>query len=1020
MTIWLTDDEGLSGPAATSPPTPAETPFRTPSRPPKMTRRSVTPPPKGPTPPPGEAERQEKVAKRSSRDVNKDETISPLDPRRFTPTLHANLVSEILTLRRDQEDKTKIIESLEIALTSSREDQESLRENLSVTAKENRSTKRQLALLEGGTSSALGELARERDDAVEQASDVKKRLEAAQKKLRVQEDDSQRVHDLWAKEKDAWEDEKRKFERKIHIAETRLKAVLDEVAAFQAAQAGAQNGHESDPESMRDTDVGSVRSMSIANSARYSTNFTDNRANGNTLADELDFEGDDDYDTDLDGRESVLSRRTSLRHTRNFSRDSVINRFHRKNKSIDSISRRGSLRGTMLVNYSLTETLEPDEDAKTEIPSVEYEDRGVQCSPPSSPEPSIAVPSTPELAPSRIVPLDEETTPRKEGEYEANQRRKRVQVSPLVIGEAAKDIAEEAVQEPQIPSIPMVSIACQTVEEPVSPPKTPPPEITLPEMVTSCTQTDEPSSPVLPPLPLPIPSISIQPPTSRPTTPREPRLPPNSKHFGCQVNISWTVSNSDASIQTEGIQVDKRIAQLPRHLQPSSVTSRPNSPIPPPSDNLDKDFNLPPAPELPSKSPRRFTQQSVNSYMPPSPVTARHPIDTEELHLHDAYPGNNDDGPLSSQKDAPIKRPQRFSSLFAGFDTASSDDGDDFGVEASDSEYQTPLSARPPFMSDQLRKRGSSSTGAMSPEPSEQVIRQGPARSLAKPLGSETYSSFSMVEEEPESPRTAETTSPKPHERASPSSSRKMGAIRKTALIQSGIASHNGRPRSPSVPEGRNPPFPIPTRASSRRPPASSSAPSEPPSPTRMDHWPSRGPRNAYRTNSIRKVRSAAALARKEHTRKQSRSPPPLSPSSGVPESPAYPPPLPRNELTTPRGRRSNPYKRNRRRPSTNTERTDAASANDQAHTAGVVDAIAQTMVGEWMFKYVRRRKSFTVNESNNKDDTGNERHKRWVWLAPYERAILWSSKQPNSGTALMGKAGRKCELTFLFRLGLG
>lgn len=67
------------------------------------------------------------------------------------------------------------------------------------------------------------------------------------------------------------------------------------------------------------------------------------------------------------------------------------------------------------------------------------------------------------------------------------------------------------------------------------------------------------------------------------------------------------------------------------------------------------------------------------------------------------------------------------------------------------------------------------------------------------------------------------------------------------------------------------------------------------------------------------------------------------------------------------------------------------------------------------MFKYVRRRKSFTVNESNNKDDTGNERHKRWVWLAPYERAILWSSKQPNSGTALMGKAGRKCELTFLF-----
>jgi hypothetical protein len=62
------------------------------------------------------------------------------------------------------------------------------------------------------------------------------------------------------------------------------------------------------------------------------------------------------------------------------------------------------------------------------------------------------------------------------------------------------------------------------------------------------------------------------------------------------------------------------------------------------------------------------------------------------------------------------------------------------------------------------------------------------------------------------------------------------------------------------------------------------------------------------------------------------------------------------------------------------------------------------------MLKYVRRRKSFTVAEHTVKDDAGNDRHKRWVWLAPYERAILWSSKQPSSGSALMGKTGRKCE----------
>jgi hypothetical protein len=44
-------------------------------------------------------------------------------------------------------------------------------------------------------------------------------------------------------------------------------------------------------------------------------------------------------------------------------------------------------------------------------------------------------------------------------------------------------------------------------------------------------------------------------------------------------------------------------------------------------------------------------------------------------------------------------------------------------------------------------------------------------------------------------------------------------------------------------------------------------------------------------------------------------------------------------------------------------------------------------------------------------DGVKGVRHKRWVWLAPYERAVMWSSKQPTSGSALMGKSGRKCEL---------
>lgn len=93
-----------------------------------------------------------------------------------------------------------------------------------------------------------------------------------------------------------------------------------------------------------------------------------------------------------------------------------------------------------------------------------------------------------------------------------------------------------------------------------------------------------------------------------------------------------------------------------------------------------------------------------------------------------------------------------------------------------------------------------------------------------------------------------------------------------------------------------------------------------------------------------------------------------------------------------------------------------------------VVDAIAQTMVGEWMFKYVRRRKSFGMGESKdswegkNPDEVSANitnsgvRHKRWVWLAPYEGSIMWSSKQPTSGPALLGKSGRKCKLLSYIR----
>ncbi|KEZ38603.1 hypothetical protein SAPIO_CDS10597 [Scedosporium apiospermum] len=1033
MAMWETEDE-YSGPtAAASLPTPQDTPYRTPSRrSSRRSRRSATPPGQGSSPPPIPS--SDRIDKRSSKDISTDETISILDPRRFTPTLHANLVAEILSLRRDQEEKTKFIEDLETSLQAAREEQESLQENVTNTTKENRSLKRQLTLLEGGTSSALGELARERDEAIDSVTETKKRLEAAQKKVRAQEEDSERVHKQWANEKDAWEEEKRKYERRVHVAESRLKVVLDEVAAYQAAHAnGLQNGIESEAEDMpKDNDAASVRTMSMTNSIRFSVLSGPNAAklNGHSLADELNFDGDDDWQTDNDGRESVLSNHN---HVRNMSRDSVMSRMHRRNQSMESLRRPGSVaRGRLFVNQSVLEILEDgigedDETAESQPPKPTYTDTGIQYSPPPSPKLQPSKPSTPEPVARFEKAQDWDSpsgrgSPRGDNEIEANQRRKRVHHGrPLSIDPMKSHVHQ------------MVSAGSQTIEGPLSPPKTPkspfrsitpPPVVAQPTplpvpMVSSSTQTDPPPLPRPDTFPMPqlsIPSISIVPPTSRPTTPREPRLPQYFKDFGCQVNMTKTVEVSSIAVQTEEIRIDQRLAQLPEHLRPSAITSRPPTPASPMEDG--RQFTPIPG-NLPPRNPRRLLSRTSVPEIPSSPPPQ---IPTGPEETHDAYPGNNDDGPLSSQK-APVKRPHRISSLFAGFDGGSSDEADEFAeADVSDSEFRTALSAPRPkgatSAAPRTSKRNSSGTSSsMSPE-QFMSSRRNSSRSSVRPLGSaEIYSSYSLPEgREPLSRRPSLKRSLRSYEKTAViGTASKVNIMRRAAMIQSGIATHQGRARTPSFTDARDPPFPIPTRASSRRPPISASAPSDGQrSPTRSgESWHRRGSsRSHYRANSIRKVRSAAAIPVKPRYRRHgSRSPPPLFHEPiDPPESPSLPP-LPSNDITTPRNRAGSGtrYRVHQSQPSTNTaftSYTDYAASTSQS--TGVVDAIAQTMVGEWMFKYVRRRKSFGVPEASNRDETSNDRHKRWVWLAPYERAILWSSKQPSSNSTLMGKSGRK------------
>lgn len=766
----------------------------------------------------------------------------------------------------------------------------------------------------------------------------------------------------------------------------------------------------------------------MTNSIRFSLAHGSSLPNGHSLADELNFDVDTDDQTDLDATESVLS---SPRHRRTFSRESVVSRLHRRNQSMESMKRPGSsARGRMLMSPSVLETLEGDDEDEEDhtllpepapVPKVSYTDTGIQFSPPPSPKQVPVKPDTPEPIVQKLPEL--ENSLRGNSDIEANQRRKRVS-QPLFI-------------EPRAMIQQMVSSAAQTMDGPLSPPKTPkspyysvtpPPELEVPLMTTSSTQTESPTPPrpsrisvvVHQPsyAPPPIPSISIQPPSSRPTSPTLSRLPSHFKHFGCQVNLTVGAEMADSSSQTEAIQIDKRLALLPPHLHPSAITSRPNSPDPSGVAAPDKNFTPTPG-NVPPRNPRRLTNSRTSNEFYSSPVS--YPPEDDEFH--DAYPGNNDDGPLSSQRGSTsVRRPRRYSSLFAGFDSASSDGLDEFGgeVDLSDSEYRTALSAPRPMStstSSRAGKRGSTGPSHTSPE---HMTGRRSGRSSAKPVATELHSSYNLHDIEfnnssRRSGRSSRSYEKPPLPSSGPSS--RASVMRKAAMIQNSMGNYHGRSRSPAYVDPRNPPYPIPTRASSRQPGASTpSDETRSRSPSMAEGWNRRnsGSRSYYGSN-VRKVRSAAVLQRTHRYRRRgSGSPPPLSPSTEAPESPGLPP-LPRNDITTPRNRDgSYSYRRHRHELSTNTDitnNTEAPSQSNQNQNPGVVESIAQTMVGEWMLKYVRRRKSFGMTDGTNKDETSNDRHKRWVWLAPYERAILWSSKQPSSGSALMGKTGRKCKL---------
>ena len=911
----------------------------------------------------------------------KEEKISVLDPRRFTPTLHASLVSEILALRREVETKNSLVLDLEESLFSVKGENTKLHDIVADGTKQNRSLRNQMKTLEGETLSAIENLARERDMASQALSDVRKRLDVFQKKVRNQEEDAEKTHVLWDNDKQRWEMEKRNLDRKVHIVEGRLKTLLSEMEASQSSNvhprdgslnraSGTRSAASRHRDSITTTDGTEPRNVRLSNIEESAQNTP-----GTTLADELEFDDDEFYDHVEDGHASPEAlAEESLRRSRPFSAQ----------------SHQSSIKARRVLGLAVEDSDEQFRDSPrgrssiaTET-SVDYMDKMVaeyvdnltqDSSPPSPSLPSLQTLATIDEAEGGS--FLEEPTAGQMGQDEANT--------------ATLDTKQisNAVQN----STTMVSSASQTIEQPLSPPGTPVdreecfPLSHFPkpvEMSSSSTQTSDEEIPSLPRpaafrgnnfLSTEIPVIAIRPPSSG-----SPQggvvLPPHTRNASCQAAIS--TSHRSISVQTEEIRIDQRSFKLPPHLLPSAISSNPPSPLT----------------GAPASKPLEIAnRESLPRIVPPLPVKSsrRSIIDTEKTDV----------ALLTAESDE--ERIQE------------SDFDEDIGNLSDDS-----------FVSKEpVRKVLSKVQNSWKLVPQPDELPKIDRLERANLLFNDTKSrKVSDIKERPYarsvSPTgTTTSTSPK-------SSSGKQDDIRRKALISSGTAAHFQQPRSPSLPilssseqPASAPPFPVPDRSSSKNIPWNRR--DEDGSPTRgtatvlgKSKWKDQG-RPPAKKPVLRKIRSASSTTYTESLSGR-RSPPLRTPlPDRFDEGPlSFHPPLPNDVVSSPYGQSSRQISGSRH--SNSAVSASGSAASDQT---SVVDAIAQTMIGEWMWKYVRRRKSFGLPESaatefengrNEVSTSGGVRHQRWVWLAPYERAVMWSGKQPMTGSALMGKNGRKCK----------
>ena len=955
--------------------------------------------------------------------------ISAHESRRFTPNnLGISLVAQIHSLNKELGSKKYVVESLEENLHKSSAENEQLTKDLKTQKGEVMSVKKQMQSLEIDMLQALEDIAKERDDAVETVADIRKRLEESRHRVRAQEEDANKAHALWEKDREDWDEKRRKMEGRVHMVEERLKTMVAEMLNVQNTDQnntevdndvgeGLQDtwfGRSNDTSSIRATSRLSNRSLDEPYDSKGISNFRSSRMSGLhglggsqmsglSLAEELELEEDEDAveeeETDQDALPDEIY--TSKRR---YSGDQKARKVMGFRAEVNDEPLGDETLGQHSIGIINDYIDFPGKQLETH-----YTDAGTQFSPPPSPTLQIQEPGVSEK-------FTEQT------EHAANQSRKRIAIPPIFVEQSPAPKAVEP-KTVETKTLSVTSTGNQAIGRPEDPATTVKAFVETPlsvpvianKMKSASTQTIEDATPVSKPAgshlslaPTDVPLIAIHPPASRPSSFRNSvMLPPRTKNAACQVVIELPRNTKSTSMQTEKTRTDKEPVRTAPRLPASVLSAHPPHRL---AGRRKQAGNIsgPESSRGNLRSPSMIRAKDIQ----PSATATR----TKNL-----YTGNNDDGPLNHEQHSSHRRPITSESISAGVDISSDDDPETARDHFSDDEF---LNAAP------IRKTLSKvqDSWKLVPHSKPSVSERIGSACEAEDEKHVSVSKAAVAKAKASSRNTSKTSQTRPVESYRKAlSNTKQPDIRRKALVSNGIIEHAQRSGSPSKSNvlGKEPtiapPFPVPTRSSSRNIPLSGSDGAVSPSPHTTTFFSARQGQDYGRLPTkrkiLRKVQSAAAVTQPPiPLRPQPRQS--LSASSTVPPSPKSPAPR-RNQFIL-------PYDSVVELPSHSVSpqiRAGETSVETPSGQTSVVDAIAQTMVGEWMWKYVRKRTSFGITESAQAEfemgrngDNGNAngvRHRRWVWLAPFDRSVMWSSKQPTSGPALLGKGGRKRRLSF-------